>query len=411
MIDPRLEDQLVEQLAAFAAAQIGFSEQAIRQDAIRKVLREELRQGGGSLDDLVRKLQAHDVRLLSALRGAVLVGETYFFRQAEHFDLLMTVAIPAIQRDLEVPLRAWSAGCSTGEEAYSLAACFLAARPQVKAEVLGTDVSTDSLQVARAGLYSLWSSRQSSPPLYPVHRPLGHDRLQVLQEVAAITRFVEHNLLEAARPALGEFHVVFCRNVLAYFSPPAARIAVGHVADALAPGGYAFFGAMDVERPPPGLEELPTRGLQVFRKPRAAPRPRPPGLPPTPVPRAPVHHPSGASEQASVELHVRALHQIERGHRAQAEQNLLELRRTAPSYLPGLLELSLLHLRNGRRGPAEELMREILQRAEGRGDGEPCLGPEILPVSYYRTAARALLAGPGTPAPGSGTSGSGGGEP
>jgi hypothetical protein len=55
----------------------------------------------------------------------------------------------------------------------------------------------------------------------------------------------------------------------------------------------------------------------------------------------------------------------------------------------------LSHLRNGRRGPAEALMREILHRAEGRADGEPCEGPERLPLSYYRTAARALLWGPG----------------
>jgi hypothetical protein len=54
-----------------------------------------------------------------------------------------------------------------------------------------------------------------------------------------------------------------------------------------------------------------------------------------------------------------------------------------------------MHLRNGRRGPAEALMREILHRAQGRPDGEPCPGPEPLPVSYYRTAARALLSGPG----------------
>ncbi|HZN92271.1 MAG TPA: CheR family methyltransferase [Myxococcales bacterium] len=400
MIDPGLEDQLVERLAAFAAAQIGFSAQAVRPEGIRKVLREELRKGNGSLDDLVHKLQAQDDQLLAALRGAIVVGETYFFRQSEHFDLLVSTALPALAREVGGPVRAWSAGCSTGEEAYSLAACFLAARPKVEVEVWGTDVSAASLQVARGGFYTSWSSRQSSPPLYPVVRPLGHDRLQVLDDVAALARFVEHNLLEAARPTLGEFHVIFCRNVLAYFSPPAARIATGHLVDALAPGGYAFFGTMDVSGAPPGLEEMATRGLQVFRRPRPqAPRARPPPespepVVPTPGPRAPFH--KALSDRSTVELHVRALQQIERGHRAQAEQDLWELRRRAPSYLPGLLELSLLHLRNGRRGPAEELMREILHRAEGLKDDEPCLGPELLPVSYYRTAARALLSGPGS---------------
>src|SRR5262249_28386929 len=153
----------------------------------------------------------------------------------------------------------------------------LAAR--VQAEVLGTDISPASLEAARGGAYSRWSSRSSSPPLFPVHQVTGPDRLRVLPEVQALTRFVEHNLLEPARPALGEFHVLFCRNVLAYFSPPAARIAVGHLIDALAPGGYAFFGAMDVERPR-GLEVVPSRGLQIFRKPKPAVREAVPFTPP-----------------------------------------------------------------------------------------------------------------------------------
>src|SRR6185295_13413161 len=193
MIDPGLEDYLVEQLAAFASAQIGFAETAIRPDAIRKVLREELRLGGGTLDGLVRKLLEQDARVLGALWSAVLVGETYFFRQVEHFEWLASLT-PALALEVEGPIRAWSAGCSTGEEAYSIAACFLAALHPARAEVLGTDISPASLQTARAGTYSRWSSRQSSPPLFPVHQMVGPDRLQVLPEVQALTRFVEHNL-------------------------------------------------------------------------------------------------------------------------------------------------------------------------------------------------------------------------
>jgi chemotaxis protein methyltransferase CheR len=393
MIDPGLEEHLVEQLAALAAAQIGFSRSAIRPDAIRKVLREELRKAGGSLDGVVQRLQEQDALLLGALRSAVLVGETYFFRQVEHFEWLAASAIPLLALEVEGPIRAWSAGCSTGEEAYSIAACFLAAR--VQAEVLGTDISPASLEAARGGAYSRWSSRSSSPPLFPVHQVAGPDRLRVLPEVQALTRFVEHNLLEPALPALGEFHVLFCRNVLAYFSAPAARIAVGHLVDALAPGGYAFFGSMDVERPR-GLEVVPSRGLQIFRKPKPAVREAAPFTPPPepPAPPPPRAAPD-AGMSSDVELHVRALGQIERGHRLQAERELLELCRRAPGYLPGLLELSLMHLRNGRRGPAEELMRELLQRAVGRREDEVCEGPEPLPVSYYRTAARALLGGDG----------------
>jgi chemotaxis protein methyltransferase CheR len=275
-----------------------------------------------------------------------------------------------------------------------------------QSEVVGTDISAASLQQARAGIYTRWSSRESAPPLFPVHAPMGKDRLKVLDEVAAITRFAEHNLLEPLRQHLGEFQIIFCRNVLAYFSAPAGRIAVANLCDALGEGGYIFFGAMDVDRTPAGLEEVPSRGLQIFRRPLPSEKRQPP-----PVgerkrksgsrkaePQEPTNDKRKEQKeqvQSWVDAHVHALAQIEHGQRHQAEKELSELRRRAPSYLPGLLELALLDLRNGRRGSAEELMREILRRSEDRPPDEDCPGPEVLPVSYYRTAAQALLAGPG----------------
>lgn len=398
MIDRGLEDrldELVERVMAYASAHTGFSTQALRREAIHRAVQAELPRAGG-FEALLRELSPGAPALDALLRRAVLVGETYFFRQREHFDLLAEVAVPALLRAGQRRLRAWSAGCSTGEEAYSLAACLLHLGGGAAVEVLGTDIAEHSLRAARAAEYSRWSSRESSPPLYPVCSPAGAERLRVLEPVTQVTSFRHHNLLERAAPVLGEFQIIFCRNVLAYFSAPAARIAVGHLAEALAPGGYLAFGVMDLERPPDGVDPVGPAGGQVFRKRAAAV----PAVAATPAPALPSPPPSGAPAAQEdpgpgplVEAHLRALHDIERGARAEAEQELTELRRRAPGYLPGLLELSLLQLRNGRPGPAEELMQEILLRAAGLSEDHVCPGPEPLPVSFYRTAAHAFLDG------------------
>jgi chemotaxis protein methyltransferase CheR len=396
VIDRVLEDQLdtlVEWLMAYASAHTGFSAQALRREAIHQAVRAELPRAGG-FDALLRELAPGAPGLDALLRRAVLVGETYFFRQREHFALLAEVAVPGLLATGHRRLRAWSAGCSTGEEAYSLAACLLH-EAGAEVEVVGTDISEQSLLVAREGEYSRWSSRDSAPALYPVCAPAGPDRLRVLDRVAQVTSFRQHNLLEPAEPALGRFQIIFCRNVLAYFSAAAARIAAGHLVGALEPGGYLVFGAMDLEHRPDGVDLVGPPGEQVFRK-RGDP---PPAVSPAATAAAPAPPRSGgpgreeapADHGPLVAGHLRALQEIERGSRAAAEHELTQLRRRAPGYLPGLLELSLLHLRNGRRGPAEELMREILLRAAELPEDHVCPGPEPLPVSFYLTAARAFL--------------------
>ena len=108
-----------------------------------------------------------------AVVRASLVGETYFFRHPEHFRFISREGLPRVMRSGVTHLRGWSAGCATGEEAYSLAACLLsAALPGITVDVVGTDINEGSLTTARRATYGAWSRRESGPHLFPLYRPL-----------------------------------------------------------------------------------------------------------------------------------------------------------------------------------------------------------------------------------------------
>ncbi len=372
---------LVDRLTDYAAQWTGFSRDAILPDAIRRAA-EQL----GEPDQLLRRAKQRDRTVVHALCQAVSVGETFFFRHPEHFRYLASTLLPELLASKRSAVHAWSAGCATGEEAYSLAACLLELLPLgVAAEVFATDLLERNLAAARTGVYGHWSRRPSGPLLHAVFRDLSKDRVAVLDRVRAVTRFAEHNLLD---PAPGEFEIIFCRNVLVYFSPEAARTAVQHLARALAPGGALFFGSMDVSEPPPELVSAGLPELQIFRRPgrKGEKKARPTPPPPPSLPYVPRKRPP-----EPVALHLRALVHIERGEKKRAASELTELAREVPEYVPGILERALLHVRMGEPSAAASLMREVLRRTEKLSAEEMLPGPEPLPVSFYRDSAQTFL--------------------
>lgn len=386
-----LEDRAVEELSDCASRFTGFSREAILPDAVRRAAVALLRaQPAWSVNELLRRAAQRESEVAHALCQAVSVGETFFFRHPEHFRYLEHTLVPELVRAGRPAIRAWSAGCATGEEAFSMAACLLeaAARPGIAVSVLGTDLLERNLKSARAGVYGRWSRRPSGPLLYPLYHPAAQttaEQVTVDDRVREVTRFALHNLLDAMAE---QFEVIFCRNVLVYFSPEASRTACAHLAAALAPGGALVFGSMDLGEPPPGLIAEGLAELQIYRRPlpaaaRAAPTPPPPL--PTP-PR--VARPLPAEPVA---LHLKALVHIERGDQTVAEKTLTELTARVPDYVPGILERALLHVRLGQRGSAMSLMREVLRRTEKLPPDELLPGPEPLPVSFYRDSAETFL--------------------
>jgi len=379
------DQRALERLTGYAAAWTGFSPDAILPDAIRRAALSL----GGTPEELVARAGAHDRAVVHALCQAVSVGETFFFRHPDQFRWVAGEFVTELLAAKRGEIRVWSAGCATGEEAYSIAACLLEAMPRDSTiEVLGTDLLERNLKIARAGLYGAWSSRPSAPRLHAVLRDEAKGKMSVNEHVRRVTRFELHNLLDGGMP--GPFDLIFCRNVLVYFSPAAVRAVVAHLVDALAPRGALLFGPMDLPETPRSLSRCGAPELQIYRRteaaasrarPTAAKRPSeapPPRPPPPPEP---------------VALHVRALVHIERGEKLIAQTALSELGALVPDYVPGILERALLHVRQGERATAAQLMREVLRRTDKLPLDDELPGPEPLPVRFYRESASTFLRG------------------
>jgi chemotaxis protein methyltransferase CheR len=217
---------------------------------------------------------------LTALVERLSITETYFFRHGEQFRALREEALPEriAARAGQRVLRMLSVGCSSGEEAYSLA---ITAREAVPGRawlvsVLGVDANPVVLRQAEAAHYSPWSLRETSEDVRRRwFRPDGTG-YRVAEDAVRITQFRRHNVAvaddELWRP--DQYDVIFCRNLLMYLTPPVAGSLIARMAEALAPGGYLFLGHTDsLGSSPAGLELRHNHHAFYYR--RAAP-PAPP---------------------------------------------------------------------------------------------------------------------------------------
>lgn len=170
-------------------------------------------------------------------------NETYFFREPKHFEFLRDVLKKGGPRS--APFRVWSAAGSSGEEAYSIAMLLEDCLPGKPWEVLASDISTRVLERARTGHYSL-ARTQHMPPGYLRRfclngRGAHQGTLLVQQALRNKVRFLQINLNEPL-PAVGQFDVIFLRNVLIYFDLDTKRQVVQRVVGTLKPGGCLFIG-------------------------------------------------------------------------------------------------------------------------------------------------------------------------
>jgi len=374
-----LEDQAVDTLVACAAEWSGYQHEGVPREAVRRALARELA-GGASIADVMKRAAANDPHLARTLRAAVGVRETFLFRHPQQFEAISERLVAAAPGDV---VRAWSAGCATGEETWSLAATLVASLPRApRIAVLGTDTHEPSLEVARAGVYRANSVRASAPLLHPVVAPVKN-RYEVIDALRPITSFVSHDLRD---PAPGQFEVILCRNVLVYFTRAAARIAITRLAAALAPGGLVVFGTMDVELGDlGGLVAVGSPELMTFTN------VRPPSRPRRTTRKQPPRAKSATLPPEAIALHRSALTWIELGSRGSAEKVLADLNRRHPDYLPGILERALVHVRKGELATAEAWMTDVLRRAEALPAESIVRGLEPLPAAFYRDVARAYL--------------------
>ncbi|MBO5235800.1 MAG: protein-glutamate O-methyltransferase CheR [Spirochaetaceae bacterium] len=176
---------------------------------------------------------------------AVTTNLTRFFRNQPHFDALVHYVVPHIlelkKNQFDKKIRIWSAGCSTGEEPYTIAMILKDILPAPYSfEIMASDISLKSLMVGKQGFYP--ASRITGIPEKYLSRYFTkiEDGYQICDELMKTIRFDYHNLKFA--PVTRNLDIVFCRNVLIYFDEPAQLQVINHFWDAMAPHSYLYIG-------------------------------------------------------------------------------------------------------------------------------------------------------------------------
>ena len=203
-----------------------------------------------SLDQLIATLVAGgEPKLADLVVEALLNNETYFYRDRIPFDLLLKGALPKLReaRKREKRISVWCAGCSTGQEVYSLAMSFAEAKllwQDWKIDILGTDVSGAAIARAKQGLYSQFEVQRGLPVMQMMRWFEEAPGLtwRISTDLQRAVRFQVHSLLDAP-PRPGRFDVILCRNVLLYFAPDRQKAVFRRLAEASAPDGYLMLGA------------------------------------------------------------------------------------------------------------------------------------------------------------------------
>jgi chemotaxis protein methyltransferase CheR len=238
---------------------------------VREHLHERGFARGSELLRAMRKTNVEYERLLERL----LTQETSFFRYPAVFDAFEKRVLPElhVKKFWKNPrtLRVWSAGCSTGEEPYSIAITILDSLSFADAwnvEILATDLGRQALKHAEQGIYSRRSISQVREKQLATHfTPLG-DGHQVKSRLRKMVTFAQMNL--ASPVYIGRMDLIFCMNVLIYFSEGRRHVVVQRFFDALEPGGYLFLGHSEsISKMPVKFQAIVLGDCIMYRKPTA----------------------------------------------------------------------------------------------------------------------------------------------
>jgi chemotaxis protein methyltransferase CheR len=185
---------------------------------------------------------------LQALINLLTVNETYFFREDYQFACLVNSILPEIiaRKDTGAPIRIWTVPSSSGEEAYTIAMCLLerwAGIQQWDVEIVSSDIDTNILVQAKAGLYSPRSVQYVPENYLRKYFKKTAQGYQVIDELRAAVEFTRVNIQDATDVrAYRDFDVIFCRNLLIYFDDLSRKQAAETFYDALRPGGFILLG-------------------------------------------------------------------------------------------------------------------------------------------------------------------------
>lgn len=181
--------------------------------------------------------------------NAITTNKTEFFREFKHFEYMRDYCLPDFQERGRKTIKIWSAGCSTGEEAYSIAITVreffgFAKTPEIK--ILATDIDTNVLEKAYSGLYSLEQVKDIDVSVLKKYFMRGtgvnEGLFKVKDEIRKMVTIRRLNLLDGSYPMKGKMDIIFCRNVIIYFDRPTQKVLFERFSRYLDDDGYLFIG-------------------------------------------------------------------------------------------------------------------------------------------------------------------------
>ncbi len=206
--------------------------------------------------DWVLKIRLNNQQI-GKLASYLTIGETYFFREKKAFDFLEQIYLPALIRQRftkEKRLKIWCAGCATGEEAYSIAILLQRIIPDIHQwdiTILATDINTTALQKAKKGVFSKWSFRKEATVLIEKYfTQESSNEFHIIQNLKDMISFEQLNLIDenalSTNPKASEVDIIFCRNVLIYFSQEDIRKLTDRLFNSLKTGGILLVSPVEM---------------------------------------------------------------------------------------------------------------------------------------------------------------------
>lgn len=245
--DQHLPEYLLEELSAWVAATLGLDFPESRRRDLRRAVRAAVIEKGEEERRYVQRLLDSPEWCADGqvLADHLTVGETYFFRDPESLE---AVGRKIQSQETPGPFRIWSAGCSTGEEPYSIAILAKRSFPHREISITASDLNARSLEKASRGIYSEWSFRNTPKWMRPQYFLQVGERLWSLDpNIKKAVNFVRINLTAPfLPPATQGMDVILCRNVLMYLHPAAAGRVIRNLYQALKPGGWLMVSPVEI---------------------------------------------------------------------------------------------------------------------------------------------------------------------
>lgn len=254
-----------EQLAAYIKAHYGIylkeEKQALLVGRLQKILIEN---GFRDFSEYFQYILSDKTGVAATtLINCISTNHTYFMREEEHFKFLFARVLPELsQKVKDRDLRIWSAGCSSGEEPYTLSMIIDQYLGKEKlfwdTKILATDISSNVLEKAKKGVYS--NDRLATLPTQwrlSYFNNYDKDNVVITDQLRNEVIYRKFNLMEKTFPFKRKFHVIFCRNVMIYFDAQTKRELVGKFYNCLESGGYLFIGHSEsLEREQSGFQYI-----------------------------------------------------------------------------------------------------------------------------------------------------------